>query len=203
MAALAAPLDPAVTVALVVEVAMGVTVARQDILLSLFHRGITICLTSEPLAAPVAVVAEELPVWVASVAWRERPAAAEPAATSLLAMDVMDQVDRLVIQADPDGTAQRETGDVGAIQVPSPSIYFSHKGAQKSSKIGRTGFELLCFFVASNERMGQRDRSDQAGRKCKGPLYERAGSIKDSAEKHHSAFPSILLIKGKEISNAQ
>jgi hypothetical protein len=61
---------------------------------------------------------------VASVAWRERPAAAEPAATSLLAMDVMDQVDRLVIQADPDGTAQRETGDVGAIQVPSPSIYF-------------------------------------------------------------------------------
>ena len=66
------------------------------------------------------MVAEEAPVWVELVASRERPAAEEPAATSPVAPDVTEQVDRLVIQADPDRTALRETGDVGAIQVRSP-----------------------------------------------------------------------------------
>jgi hypothetical protein len=118
-AALEVPLDPAVPAALVVEVAMEVTVARPDISQSLSRGGITICLTSEPLAARVAVVAEEAPVWVELVASRERPAAEEPAATSPVATDVTEQVGRLVSQANPDGTERRETGDIGAIQARS------------------------------------------------------------------------------------
>jgi hypothetical protein len=103
---------------------MEVTGARQDILRSLCHRGITICLTSEPLAARVAVVAEEAAVWVELVASRERPAAADRAATSPLAPDEREQVDQPANQVNPDGPALPATGESGAIQVPSPCIYF-------------------------------------------------------------------------------
>jgi hypothetical protein len=118
-AALAAPLDPAAPAELVVEVATGVTVVGQDISQSFSRGGITICLTSEPLAARVAVVAEEAPVWVELVARRERPAAEEPAATSPVATDVTEQVARLVNQANPDGTERGESGEIGAIQARS------------------------------------------------------------------------------------
>lgn len=59
------------------------------------------------------MVAEETPVWVELVTSRERPAAEAPAATSPVATDVTEQVARLVIQANPDGMARRETGDIG------------------------------------------------------------------------------------------
>jgi hypothetical protein len=123
-AALAARLDPGAPAVLVAEVAMVVTAAKQDISRSLCHRGITICLTSEPLGAPVAVVAEEDPVWVASVARRERPAAADRAAKSAVASDVPGQVDQPVIQADPESQARPGPGEIGAIRVRSRSIYF-------------------------------------------------------------------------------
>ena len=61
-AALVVLLDPAVPAAWEVEVATEVTVATQGILPSLFHRGVTTCLTSEGSAARVTVVAEESPV---------------------------------------------------------------------------------------------------------------------------------------------
>lgn len=127
--ALAARLDPAVPAVLVVEVATVVTVARQPISQSLFHRRCTIYLTSKPLAARVAVVVEEAPVWVELVAKRERPAAEEPAAISPVATDVTAQVDPLVIQANPDGPARRETGEIGVLQVRSPCIHFDESGS--------------------------------------------------------------------------
>jgi len=123
MAVVAAPRDPEAPAALVAEVATEATAVRPDTSRSSCRREITIWLASGPLAAQVAVVAEESPARAELVEQRACPALEESGASMAVATDVTERRVRLVVQAGPDGTALREIGDIGAIQVRLASLY--------------------------------------------------------------------------------
>ena len=128
MAALVVIRDPEALAELVVKVAMVGKVVGQQILPSSLHPGITTCLASEPSATQAVVVAQEIQVEGDEVERREHPAAAEPGATSAVAMDVTEKTVPMVIKVSQDGGACRETGGTGEIQVHSLFSFFEKSG---------------------------------------------------------------------------